>query len=680
MAKLVKIGVMGAGMMGAGIAQKIAQDGCDVILTDVSDEVLKRSIDNVGKTLQEGVQKKIMSEEAAREVISRIRPSTDLKAMSDCQLVIEAVVEDLELKRVLFGKLDTICSFDTVFATNTSTLSVGDIASGTRRSDRFVGLHFFYHAAKNRLLEIIFLPGTSSSAKQIATSISNLMGKAAIHVTDTPGFAVNRFFIPWSMEAFRLFDEGEGDIPSIDHVVRETFGGGMGPFEFMNATKGFNLAYLTSSTLAHRLSRFYGPAAGVERKLKSGDLWDLSGEPQPETFDRIRDRLFGVVFFVAASLVNEGVAGMAEVDIGAKIGLRWKSGPFELMNKVGIDRTHHLVKAVVQRNPDLVMPTNLTEQYEKAEPWDIRYVTWSREENTAKITIKRPEVMNALNDKVFVQLGECLDEINRDPSIRAIVLGTMGKDFIAGADIETFTEYIRSGQFEELDKFGARAKDVARRIDQNDKLTIARVQGLALGGGFELALACDKIVASEKAAFGFPETSIGIIPGMGGMPRCTRKIGKPLTKYLVLAGPVVAARKALNMGFVDHVVFAADLDEKIMQLASTPSKPKKGQLSGPRDPEFSRVAEAFSDSSVGKVIRGEEMEGNELRTQLHKQISLKAPLAVKMANEVMDEGENLPLEKALDIESAYSSNLFRTADALEGLESVGKKRPKFNGK
>ena len=152
MAKLVKIGVMGAGMMGAGIAQKIAQDGCEVILTDVSDEVLKRSIDNVGKTLQEGVQKKIMSEEAAREVISRIRPSTDLKAMSDCQLVIEAVVEDLELKRVLFGKLDTICSFDTVFATNTSTLSVGDIASGTRRSDRFVGLHFFYHAAKNRLL------------------------------------------------------------------------------------------------------------------------------------------------------------------------------------------------------------------------------------------------------------------------------------------------------------------------------------------------------------------------------------------------------------------------------------------------------------------------------------------------------------------------------------------------
>jgi len=278
MAKLTKIGVIGAGMMGAGIAQKIAQDGCEVILADVSDEVLKRSSGNIDKSLQEGVQRKIMSEEAAREVMSRIRPSTDLKGMSECQLVIEAVVEDIALKRDLFGKLDAICPPDTVFATNTSTLSVGEIASGTQRPDRFVGLHFFYHAAKNRLLEVISLPGTSQHAKEVSTSISNLMGKTALHVTDAPGFAVNRFFIPWSMEAFRLFDEGVGDIPSIDQVVRETFGGGMGAFEFMNATRGFNLAYLTSSTLGRRISPFYGPAAVVERKLKSGGLWDLSGD------------------------------------------------------------------------------------------------------------------------------------------------------------------------------------------------------------------------------------------------------------------------------------------------------------------------------------------------------------------------------------------------------------------
>ncbi|MEW6665213.1 MAG: 3-hydroxyacyl-CoA dehydrogenase NAD-binding domain-containing protein [Thermodesulfobacteriota bacterium] len=680
MARLTKIGVIGAGMMGSGIAQKIAQDGCEVILADVSDEVLKKSIDNVGKSLQEGVQRKIMSEEAAREVMSRIRPNTDLKAMSDCQLVIEAVVEDIELKRDLFGRLDAICPSDTVFATNTSTLSVGDIASGTRRPDRFVGLHFFYHAAKNRLLEVIFLPGTSPHAKEISASISNLMGKTALYVADAPGFAVNRFFIPWSMEAFRLFDEGVGDIPSIDHVVRETFGGGMGPFEFMNVTRGFTLAYLTSSTLGRRISKFYGPAAGVERKLKSGGLWDLSGDPKPETFDRIRDRLFGAVFLVAASLVNEGVAGMAEVDIGARVGLRWKSGPFEMMNVVGIDRTYRLVKDIVQRNPDLVLPANLEEQYANGEPWDIRYVTWSGEGNTARITIKRPEVMNALNEKVFRQLGECLDEIHNDSSIRAVVLTGMGKDFVAGADIGTFIECIKSGRFEELEKFGALAKEVAGRIDKSEKLTIARVQGLALGGGLELALACDVIVASEKAAFGFPETSIGIIPGMGGMPRSMRKIGKPLAKYLVLAGPMIGARKALGMGLVEHVEHAADLDEKIQGLTSTPAIPETKKPRGVRDPEFLRIEEEFSEANVERVISGEEMEGNDLRAQLHKQISSKAPLAVKMANRVMDEGENLPLEDALELESHYTLDLFRTADALEGLESVGRRRPKFLGK
>ena len=288
--------------------------------------------------------------------------------------------------------------------------------------------------------------------------------------------------------------------------------------------------------------------------------------------------------------------------------------------------------------------------------------------------------MNALNGKVFAQLMESLEEIHRDPSIKAVILAGMGKDFVAGADIGTFIECIKSARFDEMERFGRGAREVADRIDKSDKLMIARVQGLALGGGLELALACDVIVASEKAVFGFPETSIGIIPGLGGMPRSTRKIGKPLAKYLVLAGPMISAQKALSMGLVDHVALAADLDEKILQLIATPSLIEKKQPGGVRDPEFTRIEEEFSDANVKKVIQGDGIEHNEIRAKLHKQISFKAPLAIQTANRVMDEGEKLPLEKALDLESAASLNLFRTADALEGLESVGKRRPKFLGK
>jgi|GEM_PF-507297 len=371
---------------------------------------------------------------------------------------------------------------------------------------------------------------------------------------------------------------------------------------------------------------------------------------------------------------------MAEVDIGARVGLRWKSGPFEMMNGAGIERTYRLAKAIVERNPDLTMPANLEAQYRKSQAWDIRHVTWDREGNAARITIKRPEVMNALNGKVFAQLMEALEEIHRDSSIKAVILAGMGKDFVAGADIGTFIESIKSGRFDDLEKFGRRAREVADRIDKSDKLTVARVQGLALGGGLELALACDAIVASEKAALGFPETSIGIIPGLGGMPRSTRKIGKPLAKYLVMAGPIIGAQKALSMGLVDHVAHAADLDEKITQLITTPSLLEKRQTIGARDPESSRIEEEFSDANVGKVIQGDGIENNELRAKLHKQVSLKAPLAIKAANRVMDEGEKLPLEEALDLESIASLDLFRTADALEGLQSVGKGRPKFLGK
>ena len=681
MSKLTKIGIVGAGNMGCGIAQKIAQEKCGVVLADVNDEVLAGSLDNIRRTLQQGVKRKIMTESDAEEIIGRVKTTADLSELADCQLIIEAIIEDMAVKKELFRKLDGICGPETVFATNTSTLSVSEMAEASGRKDRFVGLHFFYHAAMNRLLEIVFPDGVSPEAKSVAVSAGNLMGKTALFVADAPGFAVNRFFIPWSLAGLRLYGEGLGDIASIDQVTKDTFGVGVGPFEFMNVTGGFNLAHMTSSTLARRLNSFYGPPDALERKREAGGLWDLSGEPDPVTFPHLKDWMLGVVFYVASALVDEGVATMVETDIGAKVGLRWKYGPFELMNQVGINTAYQLARSVVDSHPDLALPANLEAQKNKGQSWDIRFVDLSKQGTTAFVTLKRPEAMNALSETVFRQLGEALDEIENDPSIKTMVLRTLGKDFIAGADLGYFLDHMKTGKFEELDAYGAQAHQIARRIENSDKLTIARVQGLALGGGLEIALACDTIAAADKASFGFPETGIGICPGLGGMPRSMKKIGKPLAKYLVLTGRIVDAATALNMGLVEYVAPIADLDDLVDHLASSgqvQTKDKKVKPGLPAD--LTQIQDIFSDGNIQRLISGNGLEGNSLDEKLHRQISSKAPLAVELANIILDATEGLPFEKAFELELERVGALFRTEDALEGIGSVGQRRPVFQGK
>ena len=224
-----KIGIVGAGNMGGGIAQKTAQEGLSVVLVDIKPEFVERGLNIIKSSLQEAVDRKILTPEKVAQILGRIHGTTDLAEVKDCDLIIEAVFEDIDVKKDLFKRLDDICDQKTILATNTSSLSVDEIAEATKRPDRFVGLHFFYHPAKNRLLEIIPGAGTSEETVAACKKYSTLTGKTDILVHDAPGFAVNRFFIPWYVEAIRIFEEGIANIPTIDKAAMDAFGIGMGP-------------------------------------------------------------------------------------------------------------------------------------------------------------------------------------------------------------------------------------------------------------------------------------------------------------------------------------------------------------------------------------------------------------------------------------------------------------------
>ncbi len=675
MVRFKKIGVVGAGNMGSGIAQKLAQEGFEVVLHDVKDAFLERGLGRIRGLLDEAVQRKIFTPEQVEGVLARIHGTTDLADMAGCDYVIEAVFEDEGVKRQVFAELDRICKPEAVLATNTSSFYVTRLAEATSRPDRFVGLHFFYHPAKNRLVEVI--PGEKTSPEVVEASVefSKRMGKIPILCKDRPGFVVNRFFVPWLNESVRLLERGEADIPTIEAAAKKAFRIGMGPFQLMNVT-GVPIAYHAEATLGRELGSFYEPVALLRAQGEKGDPWTLDGEPDASKFRAVADRLLGVVFQVVGEILDEEVATLEDVDRGAKIGLRWALGPFELMNRMGVDEAIALAERLCA---EFGRPLARSLQAQKGKgAWPIRVVDLTVRDGIATITINRPEALNALNETVVEQLEQVFDEAVSRGDVRAVVIEGAGKAFVAGADIKYFVDKIQEDRVADIVAFARRGQRVLRKFETSPKPVIAKVDGLSLGGGTELALACHAIVATERAGFGFPETGIGIYPGLGGTARTARIVGKELAKYLVFTGQNLDGRTAHELGLAAYYVSSAEADVFIRDLV------ERGRIADkyapkPVPPGWQPVVEAFSDGNVERVLAGEAPNDDSRVQKAVKAVARKAPLALRTANRIIDEGLERELEEALELELEHLGEIFSTRDALTGLKSVGRYRPEFKG-
>jgi enoyl-CoA hydratase / 3-hydroxyacyl-CoA dehydrogenase len=676
-----KIGVIGAGNMGSGIAQKTAQEGLNVVLIDMKQEFVDRGMQNIRQTLESGVSRGIFRAEQVEDIVSRIRPATDIAEASRCDLVIEAIFEDMKAKTDLFKSLDRECSEGTILATNTSSFSVSELAASTERPDRFIGLHFFYHPAKNRLLEIIPGKMTSMETIEAAKRYSLATGKTEIIVKDSPGFAVNRFFVPWLNEAVRIMDEGWAGTATIEQAAKERFGVGMGPFELMNVT-GIPIAFHSTMSLENALGEFYAPAAGLKARFESGQPWDLAQPVDENLIHRAGNRLLAAVFYVVSCMIDEETASPADIDLGAKVGLRWSRGPFELMNKIGVEHARDLVQDLLSDRPAIPVPSSLAERGRSGEPWDIRYVDYFRDGPLGRVIISRPEAMNALNHTVLRQLDEAFRKAQADEETKAVVIESKGKAFVAGADIGFFIDCIIERRLKDNVKFTTYGQEVYRRIDESPKPVIAKVDGLALGGGLELALTADAIVASTKAVMGFPETGIGIYPGLGGTQRTSRYVGKELAKYLVFTGRILLAHEALEIGLVDHVVEPAEMDQTVKRIVLEDRiKGPRGRLPGRLPEKWATIADKFRDEHIPKWLSGEYTSSSDpFEMKTAKIIISKAPIALKLANRIMDEGYNMPIAEATGLELKYLAEIFSTEDALTGLKSVGKGKPVFQGR
>lgn len=230
-----KICVCGAGLMGNGIAQTCAQAGYEVAMRDIEDRFVENGLNMIKKNLLRGVKKEKITQEQMDTILSRIKGTTDLKtAASDADVVIEAIVENLELKKKVYAELDEICKPDCVFGSNTSSISITDMASATKRTDKFIGMHFFNPVPVMRLVEIIKGYDTSDETYQLIAGLSKKLGKETVLVNEAPGFAVNRLLLPFFLEAIFTLQEGVTTVEDMDKAITLGLNHPMGPFTLLD--------------------------------------------------------------------------------------------------------------------------------------------------------------------------------------------------------------------------------------------------------------------------------------------------------------------------------------------------------------------------------------------------------------------------------------------------------------
>ena len=275
----MKVFVLGAGTMGAGIAQTFAAKGYEVILRDIKDEFVDRGLAGITKNLDRLVSKEKITEEQKEEILCRLTGTTDMRLAADCDLVVEAAVENMQIKKQIFAELDEICDENAIFATNTSSLSITEVAAATKRPDKVIGMHFFNPAPVMKLVEIIKGMATSQETFDRVKEISVSIGKDPVEVAEAPGFVVNRILIPMINEAFGIMAEGIASPEDIDKSMMLGANHPMGPLALGDLV-GLDVCLAIMDVLynetgdskyrAHSLLRKYVRAGWLGRKTKKG--------------------------------------------------------------------------------------------------------------------------------------------------------------------------------------------------------------------------------------------------------------------------------------------------------------------------------------------------------------------------------------------------------------------------
>lgn len=345
---MTRIGIVGAGTMGSGIAIASAAHGCAVTLVDQSSAAIAKAKGTAESFWKRAVDKGRMDAAAADAALARITGASSLADLADRELVIEAVFEDFDLKAKVFAELGGVVPADCVVATNTSCLKVSELAEHVTAPERFLGLHYFSPAQVNPIVEVVRGERTAPATFDAAMDFCRATGKQPLPCRDQYGFAINRFFCPYTNEAVRALDDGLGTTAEIDEVAKEVLGAAGGPFLVMNLIKPrVNLHAIQNLA---PLGDFYAPAESMKRVGEAGEDWEIgeAGEIERDRFGAIADRLRRGVFLPALQELDEDVADPAVIDLGAREALKLENPPCALMDELGREEVARIIRPALE--------------------------------------------------------------------------------------------------------------------------------------------------------------------------------------------------------------------------------------------------------------------------------------------------------------------------------------------
>ena len=347
----MKVSVVGAGTMGAGIAQIAATKGHEVCLYDSFDGAIETAESKLKKILNRLVEKERITQQENESILERINFTKELKNVTGSGLIIEAIIEDLDIKQKVFSEIEKLVDEDCIIASNTSSLSIASIASALKKSDRVVGIHFFNPAPLMPLVEIIPAVQTSESTLTKAKSIIDSWGKVTVIAKDTPGFIVNRVARPFYGEALRVYEEGVADFATIDWAMRELGGFRMGPFQLMDYI-GNDINYTVTETVftAFYYDQRYKPSFTQKRMMEAGYLGKKSGrgyynystENTPkinedkELGQQIVNRILVMLINEAADALFLNIATKEDIDLSMSKGVNYPKGLLVWADEIGI--------------------------------------------------------------------------------------------------------------------------------------------------------------------------------------------------------------------------------------------------------------------------------------------------------------------------------------------------------
>jgi enoyl-CoA hydratase / 3-hydroxyacyl-CoA dehydrogenase len=676
-----KAAVVGAGTMGGQIAQTIAAAGFPVVLKDINQDLVQAGLDEARKVTEGQVGKlvskeRISAEQGAaqiEEILGRINGTTSYGAFGDVDFVIEAVPERMEIKQAVFAELDAVTPGHAILASNTSSLSIGEIGEATLRPDKVVGFHYFYPASVMPLVEIVEGEETSPETVTAALTFAQAIRKQPIACLEVPGFVVNRILMASMSELWREQEEKKLSIKAIDEGVGAAGVVPMGPYFLVNLLGLDTVLHVAEHvTASYGEERFYVPK-GMKKLVSEGKLgaktggdgfYSPTGEPnvkddgEPNVEELVE--LLSLKTFVEAALVlQEGVATHRDIDFGmmAGAGLDPRRGlmpPFMKADVEGLDSVLERLENATERHGERFAPPAILRRLvaqgrlgQKSGQGFYAYpqpdaeqpaASSSTFDDDAKMEVVKLETrpdgvaiawlangqMNSIAPQVIEDLGKVWNKV-KSSNVHALVIASSNPFlFSAGADIKAFT----SMDAESGEQLIHAAHALLREFGSEGIATIAAVNGLAFGGGCELAMACDVRIAARSATFGQPEIKLGIIPGFGGTQRLPRLVGENKALEMNLVGDPILAEEAFELGLVNRMVEDHELLDTALSWA--------------------------------------------------RRLAAQAPVALKQIKRVSGAGD---LDAGIEAEKRGFATAFGSEDAKEGISAfLGKRAPRFQGR